>query len=344
MRSNNRGLWLIGGTSLLLASCGGGDQGRVPTTVAPRPVARDARVADEPVKIGAPYQVGSVTYTPADTPNYDEVGYATWYGEEVSGNQTANGETFVATGVTAAHKTLPLPSYVEVTALDTGRTILVRINDRGPFSNDKIIDLSRGAAEQLGIIGDGAAAVRVRRVNPPETERSVLRNHGRAAERLETPAPLRKVLQSRLAGRPPAARPSIATLGAKPASRSASKPALRPTMREPTSPRQAGVDFAAPPLPRGAASPDKPVAIRPVASPSAATAKVGGYVVQVAAFSSRNRAETLARRIGAKAMDADGFWRVRFGPYPTQSAAGAGVKAASAKGFENARIMANDAQ
>ena len=144
-------------------------------------------VSDEPVMIGAPYSVGKVTYTPEDAPNYDAVGYAGWYGEELQGNKTANGETFVPEAITAAHQTLPLPSYVEVTALDTGRTILVRVNDRGPFANDRIIDLSRGAAEQLGVIGDGAAAVRVRRVSPPDQERVALRSHGRVAERLETP-------------------------------------------------------------------------------------------------------------------------------------------------------------
>src|SRR6188768_1772005 len=113
---------------MALSACGGG---------------RDYRpVSDVPVRIGQPYTVRGTTFTPAAEPAYDRVGYATWYGPE-SGNQTANGERFRPDWVTAAHTTLPLPSYVEVTALDTGRRTLVRINDRGPFTGrGRIIDLS----------------------------------------------------------------------------------------------------------------------------------------------------------------------------------------------------------
>jgi rare lipoprotein A len=144
----------------VLSACGGGNY---------RPV------RDMPVKIGPPYKVRGVTYTPAADPAYDMLGYASWYGSE-SGNRTANGERFRAKWVTAAHVSLPLPSYVEVTALETGRTILVRINDRGPFAGrGRIIDLSRGAAEELGIRAQGHAPVRVRIVNPPEKDRASLR-------------------------------------------------------------------------------------------------------------------------------------------------------------------------
>ena len=107
-------------------------------------------VTDVPVKIGRPYTVRGVTYVPAPAPGYDALGYAGWYGGE-SGNVTARGERFRAKAISGAHTTLPLPSYVEVTALDTGRTILLRVNDRGPFVRGRIIDLSRGAAELLGI-------------------------------------------------------------------------------------------------------------------------------------------------------------------------------------------------
>ena len=279
---------------LVLASCGT-EPPLAPPTTTPRPVPQMPMVADEPVTIGAPYTVAGVTYTPEDAPNYDAVGYAGWYGEELQGNKTANGEAFMPMAITAAHKTLPLPSYVEVTALDSGKTILVRINDRGPFANDRLIDLSRGAAEQLGIIGAGAAPVRVRRVNPPEQDRALLRAHQRAAERLETPAALLAPLRAKL-------------------------PPRQPVASAPISPK--------PP----ATSPSPPV-----------TAK-GGYVVQVGAFSSRNRAETLAKRIGATAIEGGSLWRVRFGPYPTRTAAQAGVRAAAAGGFENAPIIANDAR
>lgn len=143
-------------------------------------------VSDVPVRIGPAYTVRGATYTPAADPHYDMLGYATWYGNE-SGNRTANGERFVAGWITAAHKTLPLPTYVEVTALDTGRRIIVRVNDRGPFGDPKrIIDLSRGAAEALGVRARGKAAVRVRVVDPPERDRKRLREGKPARE----PAPL----------------------------------------------------------------------------------------------------------------------------------------------------------
>jgi rare lipoprotein A len=141
---------------LLLSACAGGDF---------RPP------ADLPVKIGKPYVVRGVTFVPAADPSYDMLGYASWYGRE-SGNRTANGERFRPDWITAAHKTLPLPTYVEVTALATGRRIVVRVNDRGPFiPGPRIIDLSRGAAERLGIGTDGHAAVRVHRIEPSEADR-----------------------------------------------------------------------------------------------------------------------------------------------------------------------------
>lgn len=141
-------------------------------------------VSDAPVRIGPPYRVGGQSFVPAADPAYDMLGYASWYGSE-SGNRTANGEKFRPGWITAAHTTLPLPTYVEVTSLDTGRRIIVRINDRGPFAGrGRIIDLSRGAAEQLGLKGQGHGAVRVRRVEPEEKDRARLRE-GKPARELE---------------------------------------------------------------------------------------------------------------------------------------------------------------
>lgn len=155
--------------ALSLSACGGG--------VNYRPV------SDTPVRIGPSYTIRGVTYQPHAQPNYDMLGYATWYGNE-SGNQTANGERFRPDWITAAHRTLPLPSYVEVTSLDTGQRILVRINDRGPFAGaSRIIDLSKGAAELLGVRAKGKAAVRVRVVDPSEKDREKLQK-GKAARKL----------------------------------------------------------------------------------------------------------------------------------------------------------------
>lgn len=151
-------------------------------------------VADSPVRIGPAYTIRGATYVPAAAPAYDALGYASWYGSE-SGNRTANGEKFRPGWVTAAHTTLPLPTYVEVTALDTGRRIIVRVNDRGPFARGRVIDLSRGAAEQLGMKAQGHAPVRVRRVEPSEKDRERLRK-GKPAASL-SPVPERELLRLR---------------------------------------------------------------------------------------------------------------------------------------------------
>jgi rare lipoprotein A len=117
-------------------------------------------------RVGPPYQVNGVWYTPRQQPDYDQVGTASWYGEAFDGRLTADGEIFDMTAVSAAHTTLPLPCIVEVTNLDNGRRLKVRVNDRGPFAGDRIIDLSREAARQLGYDRQGLARVRVRYVGP----------------------------------------------------------------------------------------------------------------------------------------------------------------------------------
>ncbi len=156
-------------------------------------------VSDVPVRIGPPYAVRGKTYVPAADPTYDMLGFASWYGTE-SGNRTANGERFRADWVTAAHTTLPLPSYVEVTALATGRRIIVRVNDRGPFVRGaRIIDLSRGAATALGIKALGQAAVRVRRIEPSEKDRDRLRRGKPAAPLPPVPEEVLRNLRGQLA-------------------------------------------------------------------------------------------------------------------------------------------------
>jgi len=112
-------------------------------------------------KLGSPYQIAGVWYTPREEPRYDRVGIASWYGIEGHGRETANGEIFDMRALTAAHPTLPIPSYGYVSNLANGRTILVRINDRGPYANDRILDVSREAARLLGFTVQGMARVRV---------------------------------------------------------------------------------------------------------------------------------------------------------------------------------------
>ena len=113
-----------------------------------------------------PYSVRGVTYTPLTAPQgYVATGHASWYGSDFHGRRTANGEIFSANAITGAHPTLPLPCYVRVTNLDNGRSLLVRINDRGPYMADRLIDLSARTANVLGLIGQGTGQVQVQFVS-----------------------------------------------------------------------------------------------------------------------------------------------------------------------------------
>jgi rare lipoprotein A len=116
-------------------------------------------------KVGNPYQIQGRWYYPEYDPGYDRVGIASWYGEPFHGRQTANGEIFDRDVITAAHPTLPLPSLVRVVNLQNRRELVVRVNDRGPFVDDRLIDLSQEAARQLGFEGQGLAPVRVQFVS-----------------------------------------------------------------------------------------------------------------------------------------------------------------------------------
>ncbi len=113
-------------------------------------------------KVGEPYKVAGRWYVPRKVAHYDRTGIASWYGAAFHGRRTANGEIYDMNALTAGHPTLPLPSYAYVTNLDNGRTILVRINDRGPYVNDRLIDLSLRSATELGYTRHGLARVRVR--------------------------------------------------------------------------------------------------------------------------------------------------------------------------------------
>ncbi|MBM3572124.1 MAG: septal ring lytic transglycosylase RlpA family protein, partial [Alphaproteobacteria bacterium] len=112
-------------------------------------------------KVGDPYQINGVWYYPAEDYGYNETGIASWYGKEFHGKPTANGEVFDMNKISAAHRTLPMPSVVRVTNLDNGRSIVARVNDRGPFAHGRIIDMSRRGSQLLGFEMQGTAKVRV---------------------------------------------------------------------------------------------------------------------------------------------------------------------------------------
>ena len=113
-------------------------------------------------KVGDPYQIDGQWHTPREDPDYDRLGIASYYAADFHGRRTANGEIFDMSALSAAHPTLPLPSLVYVTNMENGRTLLLRVNDRGPYANNRVIDVSRAAARYLGFETRGTARVRVR--------------------------------------------------------------------------------------------------------------------------------------------------------------------------------------
>lgn len=128
-------------------------------------------------KVGTPYQIAGAWYTPAEDPTYDQSGTASWYGSDFHARRTSNGEIYDMEALTAAHRTLPMPSYVYVTNLDNNRTVLLRVNDRGPYARGRIIDLSRSAANALGAVHHGTANVRVRYAGPAPLNGDSRREH-----------------------------------------------------------------------------------------------------------------------------------------------------------------------
>jgi rare lipoprotein A len=146
--------WALG---LALAGCVGSRQTAPPAANNAVTVPKSAGV----YKVGNPYQIDNVWYYPHEQPDYDETGIASWYGPTFYGKYTANGEVYDGGALTAAHRTLPMPVNVRVTNLENGKSIVVRVNDRGPYARGRIIDLSRHAAELLDVVQSGTARVRV---------------------------------------------------------------------------------------------------------------------------------------------------------------------------------------
>jgi rare lipoprotein A len=153
--------------SLVLANCSGGLSGKLDPKYG---VAASARVVEpgEPVpkgggryRVGKPYVVAGRTYVPEEDPNYKAEGMASWYGDDFHGRYTANGEIFDMNSISAAHTTMPLPSYARVTNLRNHKSIVVRVNDRGPYARDRVIDLSVKTAKLLGFYGQGLTKVKV---------------------------------------------------------------------------------------------------------------------------------------------------------------------------------------
>ncbi|MGH8454867.1 MAG: septal ring lytic transglycosylase RlpA family protein [Nevskiales bacterium] len=302
---------------LLLSACGGGS-GVKPEPRRPAPVAAGD---DAPrSKYGNPesYEVYGETYHVLPSARgYSERGMASWYGEDFHGKRTSSGEPYNMHAMTAAHKTLPLPSYVRVTNLRNRREVIVRVNDRGPFHDDRLIDLSFAAATELGVVRNGTAEVEVTAVDP------VVAAAGTQP-------------RSNTAASPPPAR---------------TEPRVTPAATRPRTSGEAASDVLAPdeiPVTARGGSPgdtnpiieelpqDETTLPAPSTTPSTRTAAASGRTVQPApirghylqagAFSEPKNADALAERLRKAGFETVGVYptrgilKVRLGPYPSPAA------------------------
>jgi rare lipoprotein A len=219
---------------LLLANCSSSSESRYGVPPSPRVVDDDAPVpkGGGSYRVGAPYVVGGRVYIPEEDPHYQATGLASWYGQDFHGRLTANHEIFDLNGISAAHPTLPLPSYARVTNLSNGRSLIVRVNDRGPYHGDRIIDVSAKAAQLLGFRANGTAWVRVEYVGRAPLQGSDDRILA-ATLRQDEPAPAPSAVK--LVATPIAPAMSTASLGTRFASASASDAFPRSTAGSPAS-------------------------------------------------------------------------------------------------------------
>ncbi len=292
-------------------------------------------------KVGQPYQINGNWYYPEESFTYDEVGVASWYGPGFDGELTANGEIYDQNALTAAHPTLQMPSLVRVLNLENGRSVVVRINDRGPFAHDRIIDLSHRAADLLGFLEQGTARVRVQ-VLTQESYAITVEARGGADGPIVAARPREGVQVAALTtpARAPAGPPTAAA---------ASTPiAIAPTAIAPATP----IVAAAPPAPRTAANPvqDTAVGVTTSNQPTALeTVADRGFFVQAGAFSVYDNASRLRDRLAPLATttiapltrsDGSTLYLVQLGPIETESLADRVLSQVVDRGQSDAHIIA----
>jgi rare lipoprotein A len=276
--------------------------------------------------VGKPYQVAGRWYEPREQPNYDKKGMASWYGEAFNRRKTSNGEWFDMTRLTAAHPTLPLPSYVKVTNLENGREVVVRVNDRGPFVGTRIIDLSKRTAEVLEFKHKGKAEVRVQYIGPAPINDNG--SHLMAMNKeLDRGTPMRKMIASadRRKGKAPAQ--NVTTAEAKPRKKKAPPP-----------PQPEYETAAYEPAPEQVDQPE------PVATEVT-------YFIQLGSFGDSGNAVRARDQFAAvwpvqfiELSGASGpVYRVRLGPISNSEDAQTALIDAQTAGYGDARLIRNEA-
>lgn len=301
-----RVLLLVAGC-VLLSACAG-------TSPATHTVKEAGGQEGSGYKIGKPYQIQGVWYYPAEDYKYEETGVASWYGPDFHGKYTANGEVFDQNEVTAAHRTLPMPCFVRVTNLENGRSLVVRVNDRGPFSHSRILDLSRRAAQLLGMENQGTAQVKVE-IMADESRALAMRLKSKSDEPQVAAAPRETVQAETL---PP------------PGSREQAKPIVAP----PPPPERSTVN--PPDAQQLENQPIHVVAVKPTQ-----------MFIQAGAFSRFDNANRLSASLSAigqtritQVVTKSGtLFRVRMGPLPSLDAADAMLEKVIASGYPDAKLV-----
>jgi rare lipoprotein A len=334
-------LLLIGVVAANVVACGSGAKG---PSLGERlvPIGQSAPKGGGVYRVGKPYELNGVQHYPREDPSYDRVGTASWYGELFHGRRTANGEIFDMERLSAASPTLPMPIYAKVTNLTNGRSIVVRVNDRGPFRSNRIIDLSRRSAEVLGFRERGTARVRVQylRRAPLNGDDSYERRHLAS----------QPWAQYAMRGQPePAARDPVtvasiadAVMPRRAAKRSQPRPvslveeeaeayAERPRSNADTAMRTV-----------------RTVAVQPPA-PSPAGGSRNGPSIVAGSFRNKDNADRALTLLGGVAqvevtpitIGDDTFYRVRVGPFADRGEAEAALVRVTGAGYDGARIVTN---
>ncbi|WP_020593551.1 septal ring lytic transglycosylase RlpA family protein [Kiloniella laminariae] len=276
-------------------------------------------------KVGSPYQVKNLWYYPAVDYDYSETGIASWYGPGFDGKLTANGEQYDQEALTAAHRTLPMPSLIRVTNLGNGRSIKLRVNDRGPFSNSRILDVSRRAAQLLGFELAGTAKVRV----------EILEEESRQLAALSQDKDL-------TAYKTEIASSDTSTRGAP----------TEAVVAEPLDAPAAGGTVAqqpqSPPPPQIKA---EPVAYNPAYNPDGVVTQIPvaetGIFVQAGSFLQMHNADRLRVKLSSlgtaqvanAAVNQQTFYRVRLGPLTTVDEADKLLQVLHDNGYTDARVV-----
>ncbi|MFA5122476.1 septal ring lytic transglycosylase RlpA family protein [Zavarzinia sp.] len=267
-----------------------------------------------------PYQINGVWYYPKTDWNYDETGIASWYGEPFHGRKTAVGETYDMNAMTAAHKTLQLPVNARVTNLENGRSVIVRINDRGPFVNERLIDLSRRAAQLLGFDRQGTARVRVQ----------VVDESGRPGGGGTLPPASTTPEERTAAAAAPVGTVTATPLAPPSGARGTAGPAPRPATPPSTGPLVAAAPTAPPP----------PVVTTVAVRPTAIYVQAGAFLQLNNASRLRDRLARYGRSFIAQAtIDGQLFYRVRVGPIANVDQADSILDQIIASGETGARIV-----